>query len=108
MVLKDKKYNRKYLKKIKGRSKCITEKEEKKSKEDSHYNYDEDLPQYESNDDFLIHDKELLCHILNSDYESSQENINVEHIKNTQKKNKERHIDFVISSLAFNIPLGMI
>ncbi|EWC85523.1 hypothetical protein PFNF54_05716 [Plasmodium falciparum NF54] len=48
MVLKDKKYNRKYLKKIKERSKCIREKEEKKSKEDSHYNYDEDLPQYDS------------------------------------------------------------
>ncbi|KYN99452.1 hypothetical protein PGSY75_1007500 [Plasmodium gaboni] len=108
MVLKDKKYNRKYLKKIKARSKDITEKEEKKSKEDSHYNYEENLPEYDSNNDYLIHDKELLSHILNSDSESSQENINVEHIKNTQKKNKERHIDFVISSLAFNIPLGLI
>ncbi|SPJ10490.1 conserved Plasmodium protein, unknown function [Plasmodium sp. DRC-Itaito] len=108
MVLKDKRYNRKYLKKIKARSKCVTEKEEKKSKEDSHYNYDEDLPQYDCNDDFLIYDKELLSVILNSDYESSEENINVGNIKNTQKKNKERHIDFVISSLAFNIPLGLI
>ncbi|CRG99626.1 conserved Plasmodium protein, unknown function [Plasmodium relictum] len=109
MVLKskkNKKYSLKYIKKNKANS--FVEKDTKKKNGIKSEFYDEnELPYYDSNDDFLIKNNGLFYDILKSDDElkrPEKENIEFSSIN----KEKEKHLDFVTMSIAFNVPIGMI
>ncbi|CRG94132.1 conserved Plasmodium protein, unknown function [Plasmodium gallinaceum] len=109
MVLKEKKnkkYSSKYNKKSKGNNSM--EKDTKKKNTSKNEFYDEnDLPYYDSNDDFLIKNNELFYDIFKYDDELNQvKKQNIE--PSSIIKEKEKHSDFVITSIAFNIPVGMI
>ncbi|KAI4838770.1 hypothetical protein MKS88_002277 [Plasmodium brasilianum] len=69
--------------------------------------YDESgLLNYDSNDDVLIKNEELCSYMLQSgdelDKKSEKEKMNYSNIN----KGEEQHIDFLLTSIAFNIPLG--
>ncbi|SCN61776.1 conserved Plasmodium protein, unknown function [Plasmodium chabaudi chabaudi] len=121
MVLKDKKKKLQSLRYLKKKNKNANanrypereanSKETKQNDSDENkQNYldDDDLPSYNSNDDALIKDKDQFSYILNSDeepYEIKEENqINI----SNKNKQKEFHINFVLTSVALNIPPGMV
>ncbi|SBT79143.1 conserved Plasmodium protein, unknown function [Plasmodium malariae] len=112
MVLKDKrkkKKSSKYTKKKKAN--IFTERENKVksmySNEKEYYD-ESGLLNYDSNDDVLIKNEELCSYMLQSgdelDKKSEKEKMNYSNIN----KGEEQHIDFLLTSIAFNIPLGMI
>ncbi|ETB58128.1 hypothetical protein YYC_04201 [Plasmodium yoelii 17X] len=112
MVLKDKKKKFQSLRYLKNKNaKKYPEKETKQNESDENkQNYldDSDLPSYNSNDDALIKDKDQFSYILDSDeepYEIKKQNkMNI----SNKNKQKESHINLVLTSVALNIPPGMI
>ncbi|SBS82827.1 conserved Plasmodium protein, unknown function [Plasmodium ovale curtisi] len=111
MVLKDKKKRiqaSRYLRK-KNRATKVTEREAKQREGNiteggvGTYYEEEDLPHYDSNDDFLIKDKKIFSYILKSEDELKERRNDY----STVHPEKDYHKDSIFLSIAFNIPLGM-
>ncbi|GAW80498.1 hypothetical protein PGO_080620 [Plasmodium gonderi] len=115
MVLKDKKKKRRDS--TKYMNKRNSDKLQEKEKNDKLQNvndinefYNEsDLPCYDNNNDIFIKDKDFFHNILKSE----DELVTKKDLKNDQEtrekgQQKIRHVDFVVASVAFSIPPGMI
>ncbi|VWU48352.1 conserved protein, unknown function [Hepatocystis sp. ex Piliocolobus tephrosceles] len=116
MVLKSKKkkiQSYRYLKKKNAKNyvnKEYNSNDRKAQKNETNYYSEDDLPSYDSNDDILMKDDFFLT-ILNSDDKSQErtENKPKDILYNENNKNqKKMHIDFLLASIALNIPSALV
>lgn len=123
MVVKTKKKHtsrHKYVKKKIGQNKLNKEKKIKENKQNETYSDDlEDLPNYSDSSEDSIYINREVEHLFNNIQENEEEEEENERddykkqignnmfIKN-QRKQKERHINFITAAVTFNIPMGML